>query len=60
MTPHYYIREAPFRAVRDGMESTNWFYLSASPDWAHAYVEDTQLGVESLTSFWWADAVEFA
>lgn len=59
MTPHYRIREAPFRAWRGGVESVRLFYLSGSPDWAHVY-KDRQLGVELLMSFWWADAVEFA
>lgn len=58
MTPHYRTRESPFCVMRDGT-SAYLFYLSCSPDWAHVY-KDRQSGVELLTSFWWADAVEFA
>lgn len=35
------------------------FYIAGCPDWAYLYLEEHKRARE-LTSFWWADAMEFA
>lgn len=35
------------------------FYIAGCPDWAYLYLEE-HARAKVLTSFWWADALEFA